>query len=257
MSPLDKQQAALLAWMKRREASLAYSNARPGKLYPDKTGYSDCSGVIWAAYAAIGIRLGSIDMSYEMAAAGTPIASGATVAQFRAIAHLLRPGDIVAMALKSGYGAGTRINHVELSTGPGLRSWGHGGYPHKYGPVLTDLTDQYTLGEATWWTVRRILTPDTTTPTATATESEPPEMVIIKSPNRPHALTGPGCFHIFRNSEELETALTVLKPDVKDAINDRQYDVVRAVILAGTLDAETTKTQLADIYAALDKEPQA
>ena len=79
-------------------------------------------------------------------------------------------------------------------------------------------------------------------------------MLIIKSPNRPHALTGPGLFHVFRNGEELETALTVLKPVVKDAMNDRQYDVIRAVIYAGTLDAETTKTQLADIYAALDKE---
>ena len=253
MTTLDTQEQALLAWMERREASLAYSNDRPDKLYPDSSGKSDCSGVIWAAYAAIGVRLQAVDMSYEMAAAGTPIASGATITQFRAIAHLLRPGDIVAMALKSGYGSGTRINHVEMSTGPLLTSWGHGGYPHKYGPVLTDITDAYTLGDATWWTVRRILdlTPDTQ---PTPTESEPPEMTIIKSPNRPHALAGPGCFHIFRNSEELETALTVLKPAVKDAINDRQYDVVRAVILAGTLDAETTKTQLDTIYAALDKE---
>ena len=256
MTTLDTQEQALLAWMKHREGSLAYSNDRPDKLYPDSSGRSDCSGVIWAAYAAIGVRLQAIDMSYEMATTGTPIASGATIAQFRAIAHLLRPGDIVAMALKSGYGSGTRINHVELSTGPGLRSWGHGGYPHKYGPVLTDITDQYTLGDATWWTVRRILDPTPDTKPVPTEEGEP-EMTIIKSPNRPHALTGPGCVHIFRNGEELETTLTVLKPAVKDAINDRQYDVIRAVIYAGTLDAETTKTQLADIYAALDKEPQA
>ena len=175
MTTLDTQEQALLAWMKHREGSLAYSNDRPDKLYPDSSGRSDCSGVIWAAYAAIGVRLQAIDMSYEMATAGTPIASGATIAQFRAIAHLLRPGDIVAMALKSGYGSGTRINHVELSTGPGLRSWGHGGYPHKYGPVLTDITDAYTLGDATWRTVRRILTP---TPDTKPAESDP-EMTIF------------------------------------------------------------------------------
>ena len=79
-------------------------------------------------------------------------------------------------------------------------------------------------------------------------------MLIIKSPNRPAALAGPGTFHVLRNSEELAVTLDVIAPTIRDTLNDRQYDVTRAVIIAGALDAQDTKAQLAEIYAALDKE---
>ena len=79
-------------------------------------------------------------------------------------------------------------------------------------------------------------------------------MLIINSPNRPPALAGPGTFHVLRNSEELAVTLDVIAPTIRDTLNDRQYDVTRAVIIAGALDAQDTKAQLAEIYAALDKE---
>lgn len=252
---LAEVREGLTAWMRARAGKFRYSNTRPAKLYPDASGKSDCSGTIWADYAAHGINLADIDMSYEMATGGVHVASGTTVAQFRAIAHKLQPGDIVCMALTTGYGAGTAINHVEQSTGPGLLSWGHGGYP-AMGPNLNNLTASWLLPKATRWTVRRYIiaadTPSDDAPTP-ITESEN-DMIIIKSPNRPHALVGPGCFHKLRNTEELAVATTVLNPAVKDKLNDRQYDVCRAVILGGALDSTQTRADLAELVAALDKE---
>lgn len=92
---------------------------------------------------------------------------------------------------------------------------------------------------------------DPTTPT-TPTTQEDPEMIIIKSPNRAATLVGPATFHVFRNSEELAETLNVLRPGVKDTLNDRQYDVIRAVILAGTIDAATTDAALTTLLSSLD-----
>lgn len=252
---IEQQEAAAIAWMEARRGKFAYSNSRPAKLDPDSSGKSDCSGVIFADYTDLGYEMADNDMSYELAAGGRHIASGNTLAQFRAIAHLLRPGDVIGMARRSGYGAGTAINHVEMSTGPGTASWGHGGYP-SMGPNLNSLAVSYLLPDAAWWTVRRYITTKPT-PTETPTiEQEEEPMFIIKSPNRPHALVAPGTFHKFRTSEELTVTSKVLSPTIKDAISDRQYDVIRAVIVAGTLDATSTAAQLKEIYAALDAQEQ-
>ena len=77
-------------------------------------------------------------------------------------------------------------------------------------------------------------------------------MLIIKSANRPAALVGPATFHVFRNSEEQQVALSTLSPKVKDGLNDRQYDVLKSIILAGTIDSTTTARQLSELRAALD-----
>ena len=92
------------------------------------------------------------------------------------------------------------------------------------------------------------------TPTTPTTQKETPEMVIIKSANRKAALIGPASFHQFRNSEEQATAIAVLAPAIKDTLSDRQYDVIRAVIAAGALDATQTRADLATLLADLDKE---
>lgn len=250
---IEQQETAVIAWMSARRGKFRYSNNRPQKLNPDASGESDCSGTIYADYTALGYQMADIDMSYELAAGGRHIASGNTVAQFRAIAHLLRPGDVIGMARRSGYGRGSAINHVELSDGPGITSWGHGGYPAT-GPNHNNLTVSWLLPDAAWWTVRRYIT---TQPTETETptiEQEEEPMFIVKSPNRPHALVAPGTFHKFRNSEELTVTSKVLNPTIKDAISDRQYDVCRAVILGGALDSTQTRADLAELLAALDKD---
>ena len=77
-------------------------------------------------------------------------------------------------------------------------------------------------------------------------------MLIIKAPARPAALVGPATFHVFRNSEEQEVALKIFAPKVKDGLNDRQYDVLKSVILAGTIDSTTTARQLTELRTILD-----
>ena len=77
-------------------------------------------------------------------------------------------------------------------------------------------------------------------------------MLIIKAPARPAALVGPATFHVFRNSEEQEVVLKFLAPKVKDGLNDRQYDVLKSVILAGTIDSTSTARQLTELRTILD-----
>ena len=57
-------------------------------------------------------------------------------------------------------------------------------------------------------------------------------------------------------SEEQAVTLTVIKPETR-TVNDRQYDVFRAVILGGALDSTQTRADLAALIADLDKEDAA
>lgn len=151
----------LMNWMAARARAFSYRNDKPGKLNPDSTRYSDCSGTIYSAYAAQGIRIGT--MSYEQAENGRRIASGTTPTQFAQISGYLRQGDIVAMALRHGVGSGSRINHVEMYAGDG-RSWGHGGMPGEaYGPNLHSIYGRWLLQDAAFWVVQRIVEDDPTT----------------------------------------------------------------------------------------------
>lgn len=151
----------LMNWMAARARAFAYRNDKPGKLSPDSTRYSDCSGTIYSAYAAQGIRIGT--MSYEQAESGRRIASGTTPTQFAQISGYLRQGDIVAMALRHGVGSGSRINHVEMYAGDG-RSWGHGGMPGEaYGPNLHSIYGRWLLQDAAFWVVQRIVEDDPAT----------------------------------------------------------------------------------------------
>ncbi|WP_311777851.1 hypothetical protein [Trueperella abortisuis] len=165
----------LIAYMAARKGRFSYANTRPAKLYPDRGGFTDCSGIIAAAYRDVaGIDVG--DMSYRQATAGRRVASGRTVQDFRAIMGMLRPGDIVAMSIKTGYRGGEAINHVEMFDrveGGVPYSWGHGGYP-PMGPTRQTITASWLLGNAAFWEVRRVLPdqPTTTTAATPTTETE-------------------------------------------------------------------------------------
>ena len=151
----------LVNWMAARHRAFAYSNDKPGKLSPDATRYSDCSGTIYSAYASQGIRIGT--MSYEQAENGRRIAQGTTPTQFAQISGYLRQGDIVAMALRHGVGSGSRINHVEMYAGDG-NSWGHGGMPGEArGPNLHSIYGRWLLQDAAFWVVQRIVEDEPTT----------------------------------------------------------------------------------------------
>lgn len=163
----------LINYMAARRGRFSYANTRPAKLYPDRGGFTDCSGIIAAAYRDVaGIDVG--DMSYRQATAGRHVASGRTVADFRAIMGTLRPGDIVAMSIKTGYRGGQAINHVEMFDrveGGVPYSWGHGGYP-PMGPTRQNITASWLLGNAAFWEVRRVLPDQPTTTTTTTNEIE-------------------------------------------------------------------------------------
>jgi hypothetical protein len=160
----------LVGWMAARKGRFRYANQKPGKLDPDSTGYSDCSGTIYAAYkAAANTVIGT--MSYEQAATGQEIASGATAAEFKVALSKMLPGDVIAMDLS--YSAYTgRVNHVEMYSGVGSMSWGHGG--PGYGPTYHDLLVSWLIPSAKTWTVRRFIpvTSDETTTTATLSDLE-------------------------------------------------------------------------------------
>lgn len=162
----------LINYMAARRGRFSYANTRPEKLYPDRGGFTDCSGIIAAAYRDVaGIDVG--DMSYRQATTGRRVASGRSVQDFRAIMHTLKPGDIVAMSIKNGYRGGAAINHVEMfdRVQDGVPySWGHGGYP-PYGPTRQAVTASWLLANAAFWEVRRVL-PDSPTPKLTAAVPE-------------------------------------------------------------------------------------
>ena len=169
----QQQREGVLAWLQNRLAKFWYGNAKPAKLNPDRSGFSDCSGVIAAAYASVGISIG--DMSYKQAAGGELIAQGSTVAEFKKIEHLLRGGDVVGMALVTGsWNSGADINHVEAWSSPGL-SYGHGGLPGEaYGPRLHSIYGRWLLQDARKWVVRRYI--DDTPAQATKKEEEEEDM---------------------------------------------------------------------------------
>lgn len=208
----DLKRSALIAWMEARQGRFRYSNARPQKLNPDSSGETDCSGSIWRDYKDNGIDLADIDMSYELATAGVEVASGSTVAQFVAVKAKLKKADVVAMALKSGYKNGTQINHVELYDRD-LYSWGHGGYP-AMGPNRTLITKSWLLGDAAFWTVRRVI-PDTATEAQeiTTITNQGVEMFVIFQHGKSIGIWKPGelWYSFFPNPKTMDSVIQNLK----------------------------------------------
>ncbi len=141
-----------VAWMAAHQGRFSYSNQQPQKLDPERYGFSDCSGVIYAAYKTLGYTLGT--MSYDQAKNGAAVADGTTSAKFNTIMGNLRPGDIVAMARPEGVGGGSQINHVEMYDKDGY-SWGHGGVP-AMGPTRHKINVNGFIADSAFWIVRRI-----------------------------------------------------------------------------------------------------
>ena len=248
----DAARAELRAYANARLRKWTYGNAWNNVTDLDNRASSDCSDWTDALYTHLGYPLPG--MSYQQATQGTYVhtwtgARGAAPAVFASLVSqgVLLGGELVCMALDKSRPA--MISHTEAYD-QGFMSYGHGG-PGP-GPTYHRIDQDGLLDYANRFTVRRII--HESAPATIETPHEENDMLIIKSPNRPAALAGPGTFHVLRNSEELAVTLDVIAPTIRDTLNDRQYDVTRAVIIAGALDAQDTKAQLADIYAALDKE---
>ena len=130
----DARRARVVKWMKDRIGKFDYLQG-PGRLTPDKTGKSDCSGVVWAAYNSIGINIGPGATSSQVKNGTKVYSANGRVTQ--ATVDAMLPGDLIYMALTGG----TKITHVEMYIGGGKIS-GHGGSP-RMGPTERSATNSF------------------------------------------------------------------------------------------------------------------
>lgn len=137
-----------LAWVMARLGKFAYLQGA-GRLDPDHSGVTDCSGLCYAAYKyTTGTFVGTwTGDQYFRGSEVMPRGGGAMTAAQRA---LLRPGDMIVMAWKSTGSVYPETDHVEMVVDSNTLV-GHGGNPY-YGPVTKSIN---ILSATRWWTVRR------------------------------------------------------------------------------------------------------
>lgn len=147
-SPGGTNGAKALAWVLARLGKFAYLQG-PGRMDPDHSGVTDCSGLMYAAYmATCGINVGTwTGDQYFRGAEVMPRGGGAMTSGQRA---LLKPGDMIVMAWKSTGSYYPKTDHVEMVVDSNTLV-GHGGNPY-YGPVKKSID---ILSATRWWTVRR------------------------------------------------------------------------------------------------------
>ena len=134
-SDADARRARVVKWLRDRIGKFDYLQG-PGRLTPDKSGKSDCSGVVYAAYNSIGINIGSGSTRSQVNNGTKVYSANGRVTQ--ATVNAMLPGDLIYMALAGG----TRITHVEMYCGGG-KIIGHGGVP-RMGPTERSATSSFT-----------------------------------------------------------------------------------------------------------------
>ena len=138
-----KRQAVYM-WMYNRQYKFKYLQA-PGRLNPDQSGFGDCSSTIYRAYMdTVGINVGT--WTGDQYNRGTEIVRGYGHPTAAQIAKMTT-ADMIVMSWGAGY---PHTDHVEMYTGDGKHTIGHGGSGP--GPHINSI---YMLDDATWWTVRR------------------------------------------------------------------------------------------------------
>lgn len=133
-------------WMYDRQMKFAYRQA-PGRLNPDQSGFGDCSSTIWRAYKDVaGINVGT--WTGDQYNRGREVVRGSGMPSAAQIA-LMQVADMIVMSWGDPY---PNTDHVEMYTGDGVHTIGHGGPGN--GPHINPLA---MLRKASWWTVRRHL----------------------------------------------------------------------------------------------------
>ena len=129
-----------------RQMKFAYRQA-PGRLNPDQSGFGDCSSTIWRAYKDVaGINVGT--WTGDQYNRGREVVRGSGMPSAAQIA-LMQVADMIVMSWGDPY---PNTDHVEMYTGDGVHTIGHGGPGN--GPHINPLA---MLRKASWWTVRRHL----------------------------------------------------------------------------------------------------
>lgn len=123
--------------MKSWEGQFNYNRTGGGRLSPETSGYTDCSGCVWAAYHKItGLDVGQ--STAEMITKGTVIAkgSGATLPF-----NKMKPADIIIIWWKNGQ------RHAELYCG-GTEIIGQRGPGN--GPTVSNNGNNFVANAANW-----------------------------------------------------------------------------------------------------------
>ena len=138
--------AKVVAWVAARVGKYAYSQG-PGRLDPEASGYTDCSGLWWRAYQDMaGINVGR--WTGEQAGLWTRIAISGTDSPEAAVAKS-KPGDLLLLTWS---GHNPNYDHVEGMTGTGKdQTLSHGGPGN--GPNYRQATEA--MGMASEWELRR------------------------------------------------------------------------------------------------------
>ena len=134
-------------WVSQRMGKFAYGQGG-GRLDPDSSGYTDCSGLWWRAYQdTLGIDVGN--WTGDMAKKGKRIAFSDTDSPQQAVAKV-KSGDLLLLAWKS---RNPNYDHVCGFINDGQSAvYSHGGPDN--GPKQMDgITDE--MNVATMWEVRR------------------------------------------------------------------------------------------------------
>lgn len=135
---------AVYKWMYDRQYKFTYLQA-PGRLNPDQSGFGDCSSTIYRAYMdTVGINPGT--WTGDQYNRGTEVLRGYGHPTPAQIAQMTT-ADMIVISWGGGY---PHTDHVEMYTGDGSHTIGHGG-PNR-GPHINSI---FMLDDAAWWTVRR------------------------------------------------------------------------------------------------------
>lgn len=138
----------VLKWIADRAGKFAYSQGA-GRLNPDQTGYTDCSGLIWSAYHfGIGRDLVGTWTGDE-AGKGTLVCSSSNTFIINGI-NQAKAADILLITWS---GHNPSFDHEEIFTEDTNTVWSHGGPGH--GPEKKSAIQQ--MGYASEWQIRRHL----------------------------------------------------------------------------------------------------
>lgn len=125
------QGQALVNWMAAHADAYAYGQG-PGRLEPDTSGYTDCSGLCyWCYMQVLGINIGT--WGGDQINNGTLVATGTNSIDTTS----LQPGDLIFYEWQGGNPV--TYDHTAMYAGNG-QVWSHGG---GQGPNLIAITGQY------------------------------------------------------------------------------------------------------------------
>lgn len=154
--PPDEAAAAAVDWMLGHKGQFSYSQ-NSGRLTPLSSGYTDCSGCVWAAFFyGAGVEL-KTSTGVLAQYTGTQVDVGELVWEGSSVNEipwdLLTKGDLVLQSINESWVTGGYGAHIELYTGENQTTIGH---PSGMGPTTRSGASVDVFGgRANKWVIRR------------------------------------------------------------------------------------------------------